>query len=367
MGIRGLETFVDRIYNSEDRLKAFDELDLSELKLVIDGNQFAYVLSSLFKQGHYGGSYDQFYEFAKHLLTKLKPSMEIIIFDGAKESIEQCKHRIEQRIARIANLKFDEKSELTKEDHFNLLKEYPSLFNRNILYCLLNELQIDYKMCVGLADHIIALYANGHNSKKQKFTVMSKASFFNVYNLEKGYLSTKYALKIFESLELETNKFPVFRLDKLMSFFHLESYKTWIYFCIILGNNDDIELRRNTAYLKEFNIDTRGGNLDHLIAHCKIEEKRLIDTNYNQIRATYVFKRDVALKKIDKLIELFEMKNTEYKFTDSINGINDFTRLFETIKSLNCFHINCLVEDCDQDSVFQPSIDFLHSIYHRFD
>ncbi|CAF1031044.1 unnamed protein product [Brachionus calyciflorus] len=367
MGIRGLETFIDRYYNSEDRLKIFDELALSEIKLVIDGNQFAYVVSSLFKQGHYGGNYDQFYENLKNLLIQLKPSIECIIFDGAKESIEKCKNRLEQRITRMANLNSEECPSLSKEDHFKMLKDQPSLFNRKILYNLLNELGINYKMCEGLADHVIALYANGHNEKKEKFTVMSKASFFNVYNLENGYLSTKYVVNIFQNpISISSEKFHIFRLKKLMDFFRLESHKTWIYFCILLGNNDDVELRRNSNYFKEFHIDTRGGNLEHLIAHCKLEEERLIKTNYTQIRNTYVFKRDVALKKIDKLIELFEMKNSDFNFFPSPHSnylIDDFDRIFLTIKSLNCFHLNCLVEDCQESSVFQPSIDFLHSIY----
>ncbi|RNA40595.1 asteroid 1 -like protein [Brachionus plicatilis] len=367
MGIRGLETFIDRIYTSQDREKVFDLLPLSELKLVIDGNQFVYALTSLGKHGHYGGNYDQFYATTKQLLTKLKPSIELVIFDGAKESIGKCRHRLEQRVSRVANLSQDDKPKLSPQDHFMVLREQPSLLNRQILYNLLIELDISYRMCQGAADHVIALYANGHNPAKQTFTVMSKASFFNVYNLQKGYLSSKYAFKIFENLhQMDMAKFPVFRLQKLVHLFRLESHRTWIYFCIMLGNNDDPELKRNTLYFKEYKINTSGGCMDHLIAHLKLEEKILLETNFGRVRSSYVFKHDTALKKIDQLIELFEMKNSEYKFAEclvSSSKIGDFDRLFLTIKSLNCFFINCLVENCQEDSAYQPSIDFIHCIY----
>lgn len=369
MGIRGLETFVDRIYHSENRNQVFDELKLSELKLVIDGNQFAYVLSTLYQQGLFGGNYDEFYQRVKGLLLRLKNSIEIIIFDGAKESIEKSKHRLEQKIARVANVKLEDSPALDQKDHIELLKEFPSLFNRSILYKILQELRINYSMCEGMADHVIALYANGHNSKQEKFTVMSKASFFNVYNLEKGYLSTKYAFSIFENiqnLDPDTTLYPVFKLSKIMKFFRLEKQITWIYFCILCGNNDDEELKRNITYLKEFNIDTRGGNLTHLIAHCKLEEEHLLDTNFRQIRVTYQYK-ELALKKIDQLIELFEMKNTNYTFLNSFNpktDLDDFDRIFATVKSLNSYFLNCYVEDCsNEESIFQPAIEFIRLIY----
>ena len=95
MGIRGLETFIDKIYNSENnKLFVFSEMKFIDLKLVIDGNQFLYSLSSMFKQGLYGGNYDDFYQKTKALLIKMKKSIEIIIFDGSKESEEKAERRL---------------------------------------------------------------------------------------------------------------------------------------------------------------------------------------------------------------------------------------------------------------------------------
>lgn len=367
MGIRGLETFVDRIFNSEDKYKVFEDFYLSDLKFVIDGNQFVYTLTSIAKHGHYGGNYDQFYSIAKQLLIKLKPSIQIIIFDGAKESTEKCRYRLEQRVIRMANLSQDLRPKISKKEQLMVYKEHPSLFNRHILFNLLDELDINYQMSEGAADHVIALYANGHNPTRDKFTVMSKASFFNVYNLDKGYLSSKYALKIFENLKLsDQTKFPVFCLNKLLNFFRFESHKTWIYFCIMLGNNDDPELKRNFVYFKEYKINTSGGCMDHLIAHLKLEEKTLLESDFCRIRSSYIFKHKIALKKIDQLIELFQMKNSNYQFAKSLVlncKKNDFDRIFLTITNLNCFFINCLVENYQEDSVFQPSIDFIRCIY----
>lgn len=367
MGIRGLETFVDRVFNSEDKNQVFTDFYLSDLKLVIDGNQFVYTLTSIAKHGHYGGNYDQFYSIAKNLLIKLKPSIQIIIFDGAKESTEKCRFRLEQRVKRMANLTDNFGPKMSQMEQLMILKEHKSLFNRHILFNLLNELDIYYEMSEGAADHVIALYANGHNPTRDKFIVMSKASFFNIYNLEKGYLSTKYALKIFQNLDqIDQAKFPVFFLNKLLNYFCLESHKTWIYFCIMLGNNDDPELKRNSVYFKEYKINISGGCMDHLIAHLKLEEKTLLESNFSRIRTSYIFKQEVALKKIDQLIELFEMKNSQYRFAKSLissSKIDDFDRIFLTITNLNSFFISCLVENYQEDSVFQPSIDFIHCIY----
>ena len=87
MGIRGLETFVDSLHKDKvTRDRVFETLKLSDLKLVIDGNQFNHFVSSVFGLGAYGGQYDQFYQKLKQLLLILKDSIEIVLFDGGKEN-----------------------------------------------------------------------------------------------------------------------------------------------------------------------------------------------------------------------------------------------------------------------------------------
>lgn len=85
MGIRGLETFLDNIYQSPSRNAVFTDTHLRDLRLVIDGNQFSYFLSSLFHSNQLGGNYDQYYAEIKPILTQLAPSIDTVIFDGAKE------------------------------------------------------------------------------------------------------------------------------------------------------------------------------------------------------------------------------------------------------------------------------------------
>jgi hypothetical protein len=370
MGIRGLETFLDSFYNNDENNFIFELKKLKELKLVIDGNQFSHVLSSMFKLGSYGGNYDIYYEKVKALLSKLKDSIEMVVFDGAKENLEKAEWRLKQKVFRNANISTEnsEKSEIEKKiEHFNNLISCPSLFNRMVLYKVLNDLNISYIMCEGLADHVIAVYANGFNKKEQTFTVMSKASFFNVYHLKGGYLSTKYVMEKFKDIENlnQDTEFSVFYLDKLLKHFCLENKQTWEYFCILLGNKDDEELPRNISYFKAYNIDTRHGNFLQLLSHLKIEEGYLQKTYYQQIRSTYKSKN--ALKKIDELIELFEMTNTNYDIISPSSCdqiINDFDRMFATINTVNANFVNCIVEDFkNEKSAFLPAIDLMQIVY----
>ena len=296
MGIRGLESFLDYYYEDKNA-GIFVKTKLKDLKLVIDGNQFAYLLSNTFKCGHYAGHYDFFYEKTKTLLAKLKNSIEIIIFDGGKENAKKSIRRLENKVAWNANVRLEgggERSFRERDsdlEHMSNLEMYPALFNKMILFKVLNELGIKYVMLDGLADHVIAVYANGLNppSNQTPLTVMSKASFFNVYNLRGGYLCSKYVMSMFQDVDSvsENTEFGVFYLRNLLKHFGFESQLTWIYFCVLMGNSDDSDLSRNFGYFKEHNIDTRQNNFVRLGGHLRGEEKKLLQTGFKQIRATY--------------------------------------------------------------------------------
>ena len=294
MGIRGLETFLDYYYNDKQS-DIFRSTKLKDLRLVIDGNQFAYLLSSAYKCGHYGGHYDYFYDRIKKLLSKLKNSIQMIIFDGGKENIKKSIRRLENKVIWNANVRVETNDRSfhacdNDVEHLQNLEQYPALFNKMILFKVLNELDINYTMCDGLADHIISVYSNGCNPVTDKrFTVMSKASFFNIYNLEGGYLCSKYVTSMFQDVDSlnDNTEFGVFYLKNLLKHFGFQSQLTWIYFCILMGNSDDADLARNFAYFKEHNIDTRQGNYIRLAGHLRAEEKNLLQTDFKQIRATY--------------------------------------------------------------------------------
>jgi hypothetical protein len=397
---------LDVLYRSEYRDKIFTMTPLAHLKLVVDGNQFTHFISGLLRMGAYGGNYDLYYAGLRQILVKLKPSIHMVIFDGAKESIEKSKYRMEKKITRVADIEAEfnfyknnfvsprrahakndtnaqavtEKSSEMETDendkrlhHFNDLQKYPSLFNRMIFYELLNELDIKYSMTELAADHAIALYANGFNDTNDAYTVLSKASFFNIYNLTQGYLCTRYLGKELENVDklspTET-LLPVFHLNKLLQFFCLESQRTWIYFCILLGNNDDAELGRNTNYFRQYRIDTRYGQypFEHLVAHIRMNEKRLIETQYSQIRCSYAPWQTQAERKIDMLIELFEMRNSGFGFVRPLFGdamrVDDFDRVFLVLKHLKCVFFGCQIEDCaNEGSTFEPAVELWRSIY----
>ena len=289
MGIRGLESLLEGFYTSEHSSKIFTQTKLKDLRLVIDGNQFAYILSNIYQSGLYGGNYDYFYENVKKLLGKLKSSIEIVIFDGGRENINKSMKRLENKVAYNANISTSPgRPVLSDVEYLQNLRECPALFNKMILFKVLNELNINYAMAESLADHVIAAYASGKNPSKQKFTVMSKASFFNVYNLDGGYLCSAYVMKKFEKVDClnEDTEFGVFHLKKLLKHVGFESQLTWIYFCILMGNRDDADLSRNINYFKEHKISTKE-SFDNLLEHMKDQEKKLIDTNFKQIRNTY--------------------------------------------------------------------------------
>lgn len=288
MGIRGLETFLERIYSGPNRSMVYTDTKLKDLRLVIDGNQFSYFLSSLFSLNRTGGAYDVYYAKLKVLLSQLAPSIEVVIFDGCKEFQAKARRRLDSRCEQMNNLGNVFRG---VEEYERFLCEFPALFNRMVLYEVLSELGVKTRMTDGAADYAVALYANGINEEGKKFTVVSKASFFNIYNLEKGYLCSKHLISIFKAYseggDLAEALVPVFHLSSLLSYFCLDSPLTWIYFCILCGNTDDVELSRNYKYFEENGVDSR--DFTHIIAHIKLNENHLRGekTDFNLIIFNY--------------------------------------------------------------------------------
>lgn len=81
-----------------------------------------------------------------------------------------------------------------------------------------------------------------------------------------------------------------------------------------------------------------------------------------------------ALAKIDELIELFKMKNHEYKFLTPINGkLSEFDRLFATLRQTLSNFLPCMVEDyanaaesCAFEAADEPIRAVYASLRHRF-
>ena len=196
-------------------------------------------------------------------------------------------------------------------------------------------------MSSGKNTNLISRYANGNNDLNKTYTVISKDSYFNMIDLAGGYISWKYAMEKLvnnENLSDET-QLPVFYLKKVLAFYGI-CHKTWMYFGVINGDYD-LQLNRNNKYLLSKKINTRikDFNFD-LIYHLKENESKYIDSNFSDIRKAY---DQEDLKKVDKLIEKFEMKTNQDTKNDKF--YNDFDKSIEIFKTLNLNYLNCLIED----------------------
>lgn len=350
MGIKGLESFVDSIYKNK-KSNVFKYKNLKDLKFVIDANQLSYLIYDWHKDGHYGGNYDLLYENYKSLFTKLKPYIEIVIFDGSKEDKTKALFRLNKKIKKIHKGKLDD------------LKEHPGIFTRTVLTEILNSLGIKYSMASGMADHAIACYANGFNESKSTFTVLSQDSYYNIYNLTKGYLSFKYASKTFKKVDSinPNTKVPVYFVDDMVSHLRL-SYKSWLYFCILLGDYD-AGFTRNSNYMRTNNIQKGTSFFKQLLDHARLKQKAFTQNNFQEIRETY---SENDLQIVDQFIEMIEFKNTNFEFITGINGsLNDFDRFITILKDMKMTYFCCLTEDCGEKTVFDPvkKIGFYNTIY----
>lgn len=339
MGINGLETFLDSFYGQSQQNKFINTELLSRIKFVIDANQLPHVICrELNCNNQYGGNYDEIYSKAKEILVALKPFIAKMIFDGSKEDPKKAIGRFEDKIYKIANLPTKWKPNPYKNEQYEALTQHPPFFIRMIIFDLVKELNINYSMSNGMADHAVACFANGFNEESKYYTVLSRDSYFYAYDLKKGYLSFKYLIeKLKDSTNLNAlTEVPVFNVKSLLHYFELASYKTWIYFCILMGDSDQ-GINRNIAYFRAKGIDTRNGNWTNLIKYLKRNEGYLLQSDFNEIRSTY---SSGELNKIDALIKQFEFKDNEFTLIDATN---DFDRFAMSVKDLKICFLNTMV------------------------
>ena len=102
MGIIGLEKYIDSIKEGLINNNAIVDTKLGDLrdKLVVDGNQIPYIILDTLKSSLYSGNYDDIYNFAKSFLNKLKPYINIIIFDGVNEDFNKSEKKFAERICK---------------------------------------------------------------------------------------------------------------------------------------------------------------------------------------------------------------------------------------------------------------------------
>lgn len=284
MGIIGLESFVDSFCKKTNG--SFRETPLRNIQLVIDGNQLSYVIcNELCPNNEYSGNYDQLYLVAKKMFTALKPFTHIIIFDGSKENSNKAIGRFEQKIEKMANLKTKFNPTPNDSNHLKTLEKFPPLFVRMIVFKIVNELNINYAMADGMADHAVACYANGNNKTGARFTVLSRDSYFYAYILDQGYLCMKYFIDFLKQPDNinGSTQVPIYTLNNLLIYLGLH-YKTWLYFCVILGDKD-VDLTLNLNYLKANQINTRNGQAIRLINHLREAEKSMLLNNFQYIRS----------------------------------------------------------------------------------
>lgn len=340
MGFKGIEKFIDSYRIKRNNTEIFVSVPLKNLKFVIDGVHLSYMLLSWLKNSHYGGNYDQFYDFAKKFFQKLKPYIEIIIFIKANSTDEHYLEKMKKVIKKlqVANL----------ED----LKTNNCLFSKNILYEIFDELEISYLTEMQMVD--IAAYANGLGPKKEKFTVLSKDTYFNAFNLEKGYLSWYYANDLFRDIQKlnESSMISIFYLDKWLNYFNL-NYMSWIWFNILCGDN--IKINKNEAYFPfRCHLDR---DIIRLIDHLRMNERNLIQTDFREIKRTYM---PSEIQSINELIRELRLESYNYIVPDQID---DQVRNLNRIKTKKINFYPYLIEDYQKNSVFDSK--FISSIYMK--
>lgn len=301
MGIIGLEKFTEELKANKPTL--FKNEHIKNLKLVIDGNQLPYLLFSLLKSGHYGGCYDQLYRCAREFLGALRPQIEAIIFDGSRKT-KKMEERIRDRIHELANLRNlkTKGPKLDSNAHLERMRDKPALMTRLVLVEVINELGIKYLMTEDMLDYKLAVYANNTRS-----TVLSKDSYYYVYNLSEGYVSIKHLMDALggdlSRLSCET-VVPVFRMKSLLDVVGLKSAKTWLYFCMLLGDYDKRLLRNSNCFSREI----KWGASDSLLSFLnflKKKEQNLMRNEYEQIVRSYAINFKEAL---NSKIDMFEFK-----------------------------------------------------------
>lgn len=353
----GLERFIDCFYGKRSQNQVFKNVPLKDLRFVIDGNQISYIFMDWYKNGAYAGDYDEIYEYSRNFFTKFRPYIEIVIFNGSKQSEQKALDRISKRIACLAN--FD-----NKEDYLDEIRVYPPLFTKNVIIQVLLDLKINYAFASENANHALACYANGLGIVKQNFTILARNSYFNVYNLKNGYVCWKYVSDSFKNAQnLHDSTFiPVFYVQNLLDYLEL-NFKSWIYFSILLGNVD-LGLEKNVQYFKSKRIDTRKHNLFPLVKHFKSNEDYFNRTNFHEIRRSY--NSEDSIKTLDKLIECLEFRNFDFKFLAGFgNKLDDLDRFLNDLISMQKVYFNCLIEDLSEKSVFySPQIqEIFYEIY----
>ena len=75
----------------------------------------------------------------------------------------------------------------------------------------------------------------------------------------------------------------VYHVNKLLAHFDFKHPVTFVYFCVTLSNNGDVEIARNKAYMRARSIDTRRGNFMTLLAHLPATDDSLHTTSYASV------------------------------------------------------------------------------------
>ncbi|RNA19003.1 hypothetical protein BpHYR1_044920 [Brachionus plicatilis] len=353
MGFVGLEKIVDSLKKSSKFNNIFVNVPLAELKFVVDGNQLMFIFLSGYQYGIYGGNYDKLFDNFVIFLNKMQPYIQIVIFNGSKESEIKGKERLKNKVSRMADFYAD-------KNYSHFANEFNPLFSRNVLIEALIHVGIDYVMTSEMKVHGVACYANGNNPVKGFFTVLSKDSYFNVYYIEKGYVSWKYVADIFKNLsniksDLEV---PVFYLRNLLASSRI-SFKSWIYFCILLGDHD-FELGKNAKFYQKYKLDM--WKFYKVLDHFRQNEINFHQNGYRDIRSTY---DSTSIYKVDQIIDKIEFRVTNITFLTSLNqNLNDFDRFANNIRQFMKVFFPCLIENFNHEpSVFSNCLDTYYLSY----
>jgi hypothetical protein len=359
MGIQGLEKLVYDLFKSVPRKHGFEYVKLKDLKLVIDGEQLAHAYFDYYKGGEYGGQYDEIYENMKSILQQLQTNIELVVFDGPKDHEREIS-KLKKNVAKFANLPskaIDQYFKGTTPLDFQTRK--PCLI-KFIIQEILEELGIKYALSddtdFEVYSFALAIYANGHNRERKKFTVLSKNTYFNLYKLDKGYLSWKSVLhKIMGKEFTQETTFPIFKTNLFCAQLQI-NWITFFYACILKGDNDK-QFDTKIDYFKSSNL--RPNDFTGLIEQLKNEEWMMMRTNFSSIRSLYSNDKQSEL---DKLIKVFNLQNVNNQPMMTVKTKSDtsveFDRFAVNLKERRVNYFKTLVEDCSERSCFECAESF---------
>lgn len=223
MGVRGLTTFLD---NRPDLLT---DVQLHDVRILIDGNNLMYFLYGYFSiPHHFGGDYDTFARKIRYFFETLHECgiQAYVILDGGSDKNDK---KLAVKLGRVR----ENIHKIRKVMHMRRCNLLPQL-STEVFKSVLREMQVPLAMCDFEADEEIAALAKLWNCP-----VLTNDSDFFIYQLPAGTILLDYF-----NLEISTSAegfrylaVQVFYNQSLLEKYPKLEYRMWPLFATLRGND----------------------------------------------------------------------------------------------------------------------------------